>query len=674
MSNTLRIIEMNPELAPFTGDLEFRLNHFYDRKANLLGKDNASLWDFAGGALYYGFHRTERGWVYREWAPGASEMHLTGDFNGWDRLSHPMKPIGNGNWEIELEGADALPHMSNVKVVVTSARGTEDRIPLYANYVTEKDNHNFSATIWNPENPFVWTDWTFSPINNVPPVIYEAHVGMGTEEERVGTYAEFTKFVLPRVKANGYNTVQLMAIMEHPYYGSFGYQVSNFFAPSSRFGTPDDLRELINTAHNMGISVLLDLVHSHAVKNTAEGINGFDGRDDQFFKEGPAGNHPAWDSRVFDYGKNGVVHFLLSNIRYWMESFHFDGFRFDGVTSMIYLDHGLGTAFMSPAQYFSMNTDIEAVTYLQLATSLIHEANPNAVAIAEDMSAMPGMCLPIEAGGIGFNYRLSMGIPDFYIKTIKEKQDGDWSMSRLYWELIARRPEEKVIGYAESHDQALVGDKTIMFRLADKEMYYSMDRAHPNLIIDRAVALHKMIRLVTIGAGGDGYLNFMGNEFGHPEWIDFPREGNGWSYHYARRQWSLADNPDLKFEYLGDFDKAMIRLVKEYNVLAGGMAHCLRQHEQDQLLVYERMGCIFAFNFHPTKAQNPMFIPAPEKADYRVILSSDSKEFGGFENIDTNMVYHPWTHDDQLGDGMLIYLPPRTCVVLRPCTPYGVLR
>ncbi|MBR1711262.1 MAG: alpha amylase C-terminal domain-containing protein [Clostridia bacterium] len=671
----LKIIEMNPELSRFSGDLNYRLSHFYERKAALFDGDaEKTLWEFSGGAQYYGFHPTETGWIYREWAPGAKALFLTGDFNGWDRTSHPLKSIGNGNWEITLEGKDALPHLSNVKVVVESDHGREDRIPLYATYVTEDESHNFSATIWNPAEKFKWGDQCFSVRKNTPPLIYESHIGMATEEERVGTYREFEEKVLPRVKRNGYNTIQLMAIMEHPYYGSFGYQVSNFFAPSSRFGTPDDLRSLINTAHKMGISVLLDLVHSHAVKNTAEGISNFDGRDDQFFKEGGAGYHPAWDSRVFDYGKNGVVHFLLSNIRYWMESFHFDGFRFDGITSMIYLDHGLGTNFMFADQYFSMNTDIEAVTYLQLATSLIHEINPAAICIAEDMSAMPGMCLPIEWGGIGFDYRLSMGIPDFYIKTIKEKQDGEWEMSRLYWELIARRPGEKVIGYAESHDQALVGDKTIMFRLADKEMYYGMDREHPNLIIDRAVALHKMIRLATIGAGGDGYLNFMGNEFGHPEWIDFPREGNGWSYHHARRQWSLADNPDLKFQYLGDFDKAMIDLIREFDVLSGGMANCLRQHEEDQILIFEKMGCIFAFNFHPTKTQNPLFIPVPEVTDYRVILSTDAKEFGGYENIDTNVVYHPWSFSDQYGRGIQVYMPPRTAIVLHPCTNYDVLR
>ena len=417
----LRILELNENLAPFEGDLRYRVAHFEERKRQLLARGQ-SLVDFAAGAQWYGFHKTKHGWVYREWAPGAQAMHLVGDFNGWNRESHPMKPLPGGNWEIEIDGIRTLPHLSRVKVAVTSGRGTEDRIPLYATYVKQdKTTNSFNAVIWNPHRTFQWTDEGFKPSRNVPPIIYEAHVGMATEEERVGTYLEFMRDMIPRIKKDGYNTIQLMAIMEHPYYASFGYQVSNFFAASSWYGTPDDLKALINEAHRQGLSVLLDLVHSHAVRNTAEGIDGFDGRDDQFFKYGPAGDHPAWGSKVFDYGKNGVVHFLLSNLRFWIEEYHFDGFRFDGVTSMLYLDHGLGQAFTDNRQYFSMNTDVEAVAYLQLATTLTHALKKGALCIAEEMSAMPGMCLPVKDGGFGFDYRLSMGLPDFFIKTLKER-------------------------------------------------------------------------------------------------------------------------------------------------------------------------------------------------------------------------------------------------------------
>jgi len=661
----LNIVKDDPSLAAFEGDLNERVRRYKNRKKELLARGQ-TLSDFASGYLYYGFHKEKGGWVYREWAPGATAMHLVGDFNGWDHESHPMTSLGNGDWEIHIPGVRTLRHLSKVKVRVTSPRGSEDRIPLYATYVTQdKTTKSFNATIWNPRKTFTWTDEKFRPKKNVPPIIYEAHVGMATEEERVGTYLEFMRDMLPRIRRDGYNTVQLMAIMEHPYYASFGYQVSNFFAASSWYGTPDDLKALINEAHRLGLTVLLDIVHSHAVKNTAEGINGFDGTEYQFFHAGAKGDHPAWGSKVFDYSRTGVIHFLLSNVKFWLDEYHFDGFRFDGVTSMIYHDHGLGTAFTSPAQYFSMNTDVDAVTYLMLAADLAHEVKKGCVLIAEDMSGMPGMCRPIRDGGIGFDYRLSMGLPDFFIKTIKEKQDGHWEISKLYWELICRRAYEKVIAYAESHDQALVGDKTIMFRLADKEMYWGMNRGDPNMIVERAMALHKMIRLVTIGAGGEGYLNFMGNEFGHPEWIDFPREGNGWSFKHARRLWSLAENGYLRYEQLGDFDKAMVELIKKYDVLEGGMADCLRQHETDQILVYERKGCIFAFNFHPTNSQTGLFINAREHGDYQVILSSDDKAFGGYDRIDKSVVYHTWAHDPQLGDGFAIYLPARTAVVLR---------
>ncbi|MBP3657399.1 MAG: alpha amylase C-terminal domain-containing protein [Clostridia bacterium] len=664
-TQTLRIIREDPYLAAHEGDIRERLNRYRRKKRDLL-KAGQTLSDFANGHMHFGFHKTKKGWVYREWAPAAKAMHLIGDFNGWNRESHPMKNMGDGSWEIEIDGRRTLAHLSRVKVCVTSDAGREDRIPLYATYVRQnKETNDFSAVIWNPRKTFEWTDEGFRPKRNVPPLIYESHIGMATEEERVGTYLEFMRDILPRIKRDGYNTVQLMAVMEHPYYASFGYQVANFFAASSWYGTPDDLKALINEAHRLGLSVLLDLVHSHAVKNTAEGINSFDGTVGQFFKEGAAGDHPAWGSKVFDYGKNGVLHFLLSNIKFWLEEYHFDGFRFDGVTSMLYHDHGLGTAFMNYGQYFSANTDNDAVTYLQLAAELTHEVKKGSVLIAEDMSGMPGMCLPIKDGGIGFDYRLSMGLPDFFIKTIKEREDGYWEMGKLFYELVSRRPGEKCVAYAESHDQALVGDKTIMFRLADKEMYWGMNRGDQNLIVERAVALHKMIRLVTIGAGGDGYLNFMGNEFGHPEWIDFPREGNGWSFKNARRLWSLSDNGFLRYQQLGDFDKAMVRLVRQYSVLQGGYAHSLRQHEQDQILVYEKAGCIFAFNFHPSNSQTGLFIPVSDLGEYEVLLSTDDKEFGGYDRIDKSVIYHTWAKDPQFGDGFAVYLPARTAIVLR---------
>ena len=551
-------MEIDPYLKPFEKDIKLRVENYTACKKKLL-HNNQSFQSFANGDLYYGFHRTADGWIYREWAPEADALYLIGDFNCWNHETHPLQKIENGNWEIFLPGVQALKHMSYVKVRVVAKNVSRDRIPLYIKRtVQDPITHDFVGQIWQPEYAFNWQDSEFHVDKKKPLFIYESHIGMAQEKEGMGTFKEFTEITLPRMKAAGYNTIQLMAVMQHPYYASFGYQVSNFFAVSSWFGTPEDLKELINTAHGMGITVLLDLIHSHSVKNIAEGINEFDGTDYQFFNTGDAGNHLAWGTKLFNYGKPEVLHFLLSNIKFWLEEYHFDGYRFDGVSSMLYHHHGLGVAFTDYSKYFSMDTDTEAITYLQFANDLIKQVKPSAVTISEDMSGMPGMCLPVDFGGLGFDYRLSMGVPDLWVKILKELPDEKWSMNKLWYELTSRRPQEKNIGYSESHDQALVGDKTLMFRLGDSEMYNHMSKNDDNLIISRAVELHKLIRFITITLGGEGYLNFMGNEFGHPEWIDFPREGNNWSYHYARRQWSLMEDKQLKYEYLSNFDKEML--------------------------------------------------------------------------------------------------------------------
>lgn len=658
-----KIIKIDPMLKPYEDDISLRMDNYKRKKTEILQKDG-NLVDFANGYEYFGFHKTADGWVYREWAPAADAMFLTGDFNSWDPTGCPMNKLGNGIFEIYLTGENTPQIGQKIQAVVFSGGHMLRRIPLYATRVVQDhETITWCAELEDTFKTFDWTDENFKP--DKTPLIYECHIGMAQEKYDIGTYKEFKEYTLPRIKEQGYNTIQVMAIMEHPYYGSFGYQVSNFFAPSSRYGCSEDLKDLINTAHEMGIAVLLDVVHSHAVKNTNEGINEFDGTDYQFFHTGEKGHHSAWDTKLFNYGKNEVIHFLLSNLKYWMEIFHFDGFRFDGVTSMLYHDHGLGSAFSNYDMYFSLNTDTEAVTYLQLANELIHELNPNAITIAEDMSGMPGMCLKIKDGGIGFDYRLSMGAPDLWIKTIKESSDDNWDMMKLWYELTGRRPNEKNIGYCESHDQALVGDKTIMFRLCDAEMYTSMRKSDNSMIIDRGIALHKMIRLLTGTLAGEGYLNFMGNEFGHPEWIDFPREGNGWSYHYCRRQWSLVDNKDLRYCYLNDFDKAMISLFRKERLLSK-TSYSLWMGQEDKTLIYGKGNVIFAFNFNPTQSFTGYFIPVNEPGDYKVILSTDDENFGGFGRIDKAYKYKA----EQQADGRIgffCYLPARSAVVLKKC-------
>ena len=655
-----RILELNPQLVPFSDNIDLRMNLYRNTKNRLLtaGQD---LKDFANGHNFYGFHHVEGGWYYREWAPSADQLYLEGEFNNWNPTSHPMKRLDGENWELYLPGDDALWHGCKVKTVVDYHGSRTEHLPLYIRRVIQnKSNNTFDAEVVDERRAFPWTDQDFVGEDQL--YIYEAHVGMAQEEGRIGTYREFATKVLPRIKKAGYNTVQLMAIMEHPYYGSFGYQVSNFFAASSWFGHPEDLKYLVNRAHKLGIRVLLDLVHSHAVKNTAEGINMFDGTVWQFFHDGEKGEHPAWGTKCFDYGRTGVLHFLLSNLKFWLEEYHFDGFRFDGVTSMLYHDHGLGTDFNSNDKYFSMNTNVDAIAYLQLANELIRQVKPNAITIAEDMSGMPGMCLPIQDGGIGFDYRLAMGLPDMWIKATKT-QDEFWDINKMWGDMCLRRPGENSVAYVESHDQALVGDKTLIFRLADSNMYTDMEKSTHNPIIDRAIALHKMIRLFTLAGGGEAYLNFMGNEFGHPEWIDFPREGNGWSFHYCRRQWSLKDNGLLKYQWLNDFDYDMVHLCKRHKIFRQGMANLMLMKAPEQMLCFARCDLFFVFNFHSSNSLEHILIPVyPDTKELVVKFSSDDEKYGGFSQV-AHMTY-PIKEFDGVRYAEL-YIPARTAIVLR---------
>ena len=666
MEETLNIIKNDPWLEPFAKAIEGRHLHAIAKEKELVGKK--SLSEFASGYLYYGLHFESPEWVFREWAPNAKEIYLIGDFSDWKPTArYKLKRLrGTGNWEIRLP-KDALHHGDLYKMLVRWNGGEGERIPAWANRVVQDDQTKiFSAQVWNPVKPYKFKKKVFNP-NVGPLMIYECHVGMAQDAEKVGTYNEFRENVLPRVAADGYNCIQIMAIQEHPYYGSFGYHVSSFFAPSSRFGTPEELKALIDAAHQMGIAVIMDIVHSHAVKNEVEGLGNLAGDPCQYFYQGDRREHPAWDSLCFDYGKNEVLHFLLSNCRYWLEEFKFDGFRFDGVTSMLYYSHGLGEAFCNYGDYFNGHQDDNAICYLTLANRLIHQLNPRAITIAEEVSGMPGLAAPFEDGGYGFDYRMAMNIPDYWIKTIKEKKDEDWKPSSLFWEVTNRRKDEKTISYAESHDQALVGDKTIIFRLIDADMYWHFKKGDENMTVQRGIALHKMIRLLTASTINGGYLNFMGNEFGHPEWIDFPREGNGWSHKYARRQWNLVDNKELCYHYLGDFDSAMVHLLTKTRNIQKTDVIEVWHNDGDQVLAYRRKDLVFVFNFNPTQSFTDYGFLVPNGA-YDVVLNTDAKEFGGFGFSDDSIRHFTCAdplYKKERKEWLKLYIPARSAVVLK---------
>jgi len=653
-------------LKPFTGTIDRRIAKCLAKEKHLVGK--GMLNDFAMGHHYYGLHRTNDSWILREWAPNAETIFITGTFTGWEeKKSYLMRKINaNGDWELTLP-LSSMNHGDLFKLSVHWEGGKGERIPSYANRVIQDEKTKiFSAQVWNPTNGYEWEINDFTPAVTSP-VIYEAHIGMATAEEKTGTYREFTENLLPLIKKAGYNTIQLMAIQEHPFYASFGYHVSSFFAASSRFGTPEDLKELIDKAHVSGIRVIMDLVHSHSVKNVNEGLGLFDGSPGQYFHANERREHIAWDSLCFDYGKDNVIHFLLSNCRYWLEEYKFDGFRFDGITSMIYYDHGLGKDFTSYNEYFDGNQDEDALIYLFLSNKLIHSFKPSAITIAEEMSGMPGLASGTDKKGYGFDYRLSMGVPDFWIKLVKETFDENWDMGKLMYELTQHRPEEKIISYCESHDQALVGDKTLIFRMLDAEMYSGMDKSVHTFVIDRGIALHKMIRLLTFATAGGGYLNFMGNEFGHPEWIDFPREGNNWSYKFARRQWHLAENKNLKYYSLRKFDRHMVKLNHDFRLLDEMFINRIYENNSDKVISFMRGDLLFVFNFHPTISFTDYGIPVHGR--FRIVLDTDNQQFGGFNRIDNKPIYLSVKRGDRNIINaplyLYLYLPSRTGLVFK---------
>ena len=649
----------DPLLLPYLPIIQGRHQHFINTLHRVQG-DASRLADACNSHLYYGLHRNNTEWVLREWAPNATAIFLLCDSNDWQKNNHySFTKLNDQDWELRLP-SNILHHEMLYKLLVEWEGGSGERIPSHTTRAVQDDYTKvFSAQVWCPDHPYHWQHPR--PKAAPHPLIYEAHIGMSTEHQRVSTFVEFRLYVLPRIAALGYNTIQLMAIQEHPYYGSFGYQVANFFAVSSRFGTPEELKELIDAAHGLGIRVLLDIVHSHSVSNEAEGLSRFDGTDYLYFHRGERGKHPAWDSRCFDYGKPQVLNFLLSNCKYWLEEFRFDGFRFDGVTSMIYYDHGLGKAFTDYSFYYDGNEDDDALVYLTMANQLIHELYPEALTIAEEMSGLPGLASPISEQGMGFDYKLSMGIPDYWIKLLKEVPDEQWHVGDIYYELTNKRAEERTISYAESHDQALVGDKTIFFRLTDKEVYTGMSVFDHNLVIDRAMALHKMIRLITLATAGGGYLAFMGNEWGHPEWIDFPRQGNNWSYAHARRLWSLVDNPDLKFKYLNAFDSAMLHFATKSKFLDYEPRVLVRDIER-QLLVFERSGYLFVFSFNPTTSYTDYQFDVPA-GKYTTVLNTDNLAFGGDNRIDESVEHFTqYTGKENL---LSLYIPARIGFVLK---------
>lgn len=660
------------ELSPYVDILLRRRDRFTAETARLRA-EHGSLRDYADLHLTLGMHKImdENGlpcWRLREWMPAATSLWLTTDrlkFQRWARYAF-RRVSADGLWELVVP-AEELPHGAYMELrVLPDAEGSPDgrpqrRVPAFARWVEQDAEvlEQWCARVWDPPEPYVFRH-DDRPRSLEFPRIYEAHVGiaqpyLGRTERSVGSYAAFARHILPRIRDGGYTAVQLMAVAEHPLYKSFGYQVSSYFAPSSRFGLPDDFKALVDEAHRLGLAVILDITHSHAAPNTEQGLARYDTGPYLF-----ADKDNQWGTVSFDYGKEMTRRFLLSNCRYWMEEYHVDGFRFDAVGNMIYLDHGFGDDFSHVGRCFytaagSNRVDQDGVLYLELANTLVHELRPQSLTIAEEFSGMPGMTSPPSEGGLGFDHRFAMGIPDFWGKFIKEGR----SVGMLWYEMTNRRRYERTISYVACHDQCINGKDAMIWRLIGDEMYTQMSCLRDSWNTSRGLALYKLMRLVTLATAAHGYLSFMGDEFGHPEWID----GEA----YAHRQWHLAERDDLRYADLAAFDRDCLREIVGRHLEQFRTQVRLRHLDEDsRTLAFERDRLLFVFNFHELHSQPALELwVTPGK--YVEMLSSDEPRYSGHGNMvlaDPPVEHFSDPHSGSTEQRIGVYLPPLTALTL----------
>eukprot|EP00741_Cyanophora_paradoxa_P005646 tig00000923_g5473.t1 len=703
------LIGEDPSLAPYRADLQHRSDAYF-RLLDRVSKEPGGLEAFSRSYEEFGLVRVTRGGrsgiQYREWAPGARGVFLFGEFNNWNRTAVPCQRDPYGHWTAWLpdhpDGRPQIPHGTKVKVSILTEMGYHvERIPAWIRYAVQQHGAvGYDGVAW-------WEAPAFFHPRPAPPAslrIYEAHVGIATEEHRLG-----------------YTAVQLMGIQEHAYYGSAGYHVTNFFAVSSRFGeaagappsprlrgrlepAPPAPRPRAEAAPAPVLAqVLVDIVQAHASSNVRppapppappprlespalpakvnDGINLFDGTDSWLFHYGAAGRHPLWDSRMFDFGNYETVRFLLSNLRFFLDVYNVDGFRFDGVTAMLYKHRGAHVSFSGAyGEYFGPQTDLDACAYLALANHVVHAALPGAVTIAEDVSGMPGLARPVAAAGLGFDYRLAMGLPDLWFRNMRVR-DEDWYMDGILAHLFGRRRLEKTVAYAESHDQAPPprpappppGPSPGAHRHRPRslppaarrrwEIYTHMSCSSPRTVtVDRALALHKMIRLITFGFGGEAYLTFMGNEFGHPD------------YAYARRQWHLIREHGLRFGYLLALEEDMIRLDDAFRFLPAPHRASTMHHEEHKViacvqynprLFWPSTSTLRGRGWGRTRGQEGYQLGVPWRGVYHVVLDTDAPEMGGLGRRPRGAAYAASEAPAHgLPCSIRLDLPSRTAIVL----------
>ncbi|KAG8075748.1 hypothetical protein GUJ93_ZPchr0006g43795 [Zizania palustris] len=556
----------------------------------------------------------------------------------------------------------AISHKDKYRLYFNTPDGALERIPAWATYVLPDVRGKQSYAVhWEPPPEEIYK-WRFErPKVKGSLRIYECHVGISGSEQKISSFQEFTSNVLPHIKDAGYNAIQLIGIVEHKDYSSVGYKVTNYFAVSSRFGTPEDFKKLVDEAHGLEMVVLLDIVHSYASADELVGLSLFDGSNDCYFHTGKRGHHKYWGTRMFKYDDVDVLHFLFSNLNWWVTEYHIDGFQFHSLSSMLYTHNGFSTFTGAMEEYCNQYVDKDALIYLILANEMLHELHPDIITIAEDATFYPGLCEPTTQGGLGFDYWVNLSIPEMWLWHLENVPGQEWSMNKIMKVLISKNCN--MLSYVENHNQSISGRKSFAEIILHKEKCSNNSVSDDGIF--RACSLLKIIKLLTFSTSGGAYLNFIGNEFAHPKRIEFPMSGNDYSFGLANRQWELLEKGVHK--HIFNFDKDLMSLDGKERLILRGSPNIHHCDDTSMFISFTRGPFLFVFNFNPDATSGLYSVGVDEAGEYQLILNTDETKYGGRGELKSNQ-YMKRTSDNRVGgcrNSLELALPSRSAHVYK---------
>ena len=587
------------------------------------------------------------------WAPNADKVSVIGDFNGWNPASHPMRSLGvSGIWEIFVPN---VGDGERYKYEIRSREGAHlQKADPYG--VFFESDASGAAIVWNLDR-YTWRDkawldertrsngWLDRPLS-----VYELHLGSWKRvPERGGgplTYREMAEQIVPYVKDLGYTHIELMPVLEHPFAGSWGYQVTGFFAPTSRFGPPEDFKAFVDECHVNGIAVILDWVPGHFPKD-AHGLARFDGTALYEHEDPRQGEHRDWGTLIFNYGRHEVRAFLLSSALFWLEEYHIDGLRVDAVASMLYLDYSREDGDWLPNQYGGRE-NLEAMEFLRQLNVQTHAHYPGTITVAEESTAWPGVTRPVHLGGLGFTYKWNMGwMHDMLQYASKDPIYRRWSHNDLTFSLLYAFTENFVLPF--SHDEVVHGKRAMLDKM-------------PGDIWQKRATLRALYGYMYGHPGKK--LMFMGCEFG--QWREWGHvESLDWhllqyAEHRGIQHWVRDLNRTLKEQpalHQVDFDHTGFEWI-DCSDFEGSVVSFIRRahHSSDFVLV--------AVNFTPV-VRHDYVIGVPEAGRYVELLNSDGEIYGGGNLGNSGVIQSEPTPAHGRPHRLSLVLPPLACLILK---------